>query len=96
MRFSTSSRPARLSGGHAAWCKREEEGRDASRPGAEKPPGGGGNRARGLQGGGAPLNRAFGDGGTVGAVLKSALLHARAKGSNGGGLVGQTRDQRGS
>lgn len=40
MQFSTSSRPARLSGGHAAWCKREEEGIDASRPGAEKLPGG--------------------------------------------------------
>lgn len=87
MRVSTSSRPARLSGGHAAWCQREEEGIDASRPGAEKQPGVGGNQAGGLQGGGASFNRAFGDAGRVGAVLKSALLQDRAKGSRSGGLV---------
>lgn len=37
-------------------------GHDASRRGADKPPGGGGNQAGGLQGGGASFNRAFGDG----------------------------------
>lgn len=88
MQVSTSSRPARLSGGHAAWGKREEEGVDVSRPGAEKQPWGGGKQAGGLQGGGATLNRAFGDEGRVGAMLKSALLHARAKGWRSGGLVG--------
>lgn len=51
----------------------------------EKQPWGGGKQAGGLQGGGATLNRAFGDEGRVGAMLKSALLHARAKAVGGGG-----------